>query len=425
MIERNFYLEKLIDSIDIKKIKIITGIRRCGKSYLLFNIFKKYLINSGISEEQIISIELDKKKDLELRDPEKFVAYIESKLNKKKKMFLFVDEIQLITGVNKNPGLLYSILRNYSDIDKLNIFITGSNSKFLSKDIETEFRGRGHIIKLHPLSYSEYYNNIPRNKRKNALSDYAMFGGMPGIYEFRNDKDKINELKNYFENVYTNDILERYSIENPFYLNLIIEELSSSISSLASPTSIYKALVANGYKDISQDTVANYFVYLEESFLFNKCIQYNIKGKEYFRTKYKMYMEDVGLRNAKLNFRQLEPTHIFENIVYLELINRGYSVDIGVVPKYEKDNNKKTILKEYEVDFVVNDIPNKYYIQYAYHIEDNKKYIQETNSLRKINDGFKKIIITNDEVLSSSTSDGYILINIEQFLLNLNILEEI
>ena len=272
MIKRNLYLNEFIKAIEIKKIKIITGIRRSGKSYLLFNIFKEYLIDSGIKENQFITIELDKKEYLELRKPEKLTEYIDSKINKKKKMFLFIDEVQLIDGVKNNPGLLYSILRNYSDIDNLNVYITGSNSKFLSKDIETEFRGRGHIIRVHPLSYKEYYEYI--DDKKNALRDYAIYGGMPGIYDFKDRNDQINELNNYFNNVYINDIVDRYHIENSHYLDLIISELASSIGSLASPTSIYKSLVANGYKEISLDTVANYFIYLEESFLFSLFFSY-------------------------------------------------------------------------------------------------------------------------------------------------------
>ena len=197
----------------------------------------------------------------------------------------------------------------------------------------------------------EIENKETENQKNNALRNYAIYGGMPGIYDYEDEKDRINELNYYFNNVYINDIIERYHIENPHYLNLIITELASAIGSLASPSSIYRSLVANGYKNISLDTVANYFVYLEESYMFSKCVQYNIKGKEYFKTKYKFYMEDTGLRNAKLGFRQLEPTHIYENVVYLELIRRGYNVDIGVVPKYEKNKDNKTVLKEYEVDF--------------------------------------------------------------------------
>lgn len=424
MIKRDGYLRKLIDSLDIRKIKIITGIRRSGKSYLLFRIFKDYLLETGIKEDQIISIEFDKKDYEELKDADRLIAYIDSRLDRRRKMFLFLDEIQLISGINKNPGLLYSILRNYSDIDNLNVFVTGSNSKFLSKDVETEFRGRGHIIRVHPLSFREFYDYLPESERSNALRTYATYGGMPGIFDYKDEKDRISELNSYFENVYINDIVERYHIENPHYLDLIITELSSAIGSFASPTSIYRSLAAEGYKEISLDTVANYFVYLEESFMFSKCIQYNIKGKEYFRTKYKFYMEDVGLRNAKLGFRQLEANHIYENIIYLELIARGYNVDVGVVPRYEKNKEGKTVLKEYEVDFVVQNDPQKMYIQYAYHMEDKKKYISETKSFRNINDGFRKIIITNDEVLSNYTEDGYTLIHIENFLLNPFLLEK-
>lgn len=416
MIKRNLYLNEFIKAIDINKIKIITGIRRCGKSYLLFNIFKKYLLDNGIKDNQFILIELDKKEYFELRNPKRLIEYIDSKINKRKKMFLFIDEVQLIDGVKHNPGLLYSVLRSYSDIKNLNVYITGSNSKFLSKDIETEFRGRGHIIRIHPLSYKEYYEFI--DNKKNALRDYATYGGMPGVYEFKDRNDQINELNNYFNNVYINDIVDRYHIENPHYLNLIISELASSIGSLASPTSIYKSLVANGYKEISLDTVSNYFIYLEESFLFSKSIQYNVKGKGYFKTKYKFYMEDMGLRNSKLGFRQLEPTHIYENIVYLELIRRGFLVDVGVIPKYEKDKDNKTILKEYEVDFIASKDPLKFYIQYVYHLENEDKYIQEIQSFKNIDDGYQKIIITNDEVLSKYTKDGYLTINIEEFLLN-------
>jgi len=418
MIRRDEYLKRLIDSLSVRKIKIITGIRRSGKSYLLFTIFKNYLLDSGIAEDQIIGIEFDKKEFADLKDPDRLVSYIDSKLNAQKKMFLFLDEVQLINGVNREPGTLYSILRNYSDIDNLNVFVTGSNSKFLSKDIETEFRGRGHIIKVHPLSFREYYDYLPESQKNNALRNYAIYGGMPGIFDYEDEKDRIKELNYYFNNVYINDIVERYHIENPHYLDLIITELSSAIGSLASPSSIYRALMSNGYKNISLDTVANYFIYLEESFMFSKCMQFNIKGKEYFKTKYKFYIEDIGLRNAKLGFRQLEPTHIYENLVYLELVRRGYSIDIGVVPKYEKNIENKTVLKEYEVDFVIQNEPEKKYIQYAYHIDDKEKYIQETKSFRNINDGFKKIIITNDEVLSEYTQDGYTMINIKDFLLN-------
>lgn len=423
MIKRDEYLKKLIDSLNVRKIKIITGIRRSGKSYLLFNIFKKCLLDSGIKEDQIIEIEFDKKEYEKLKDADKLIGYIDSRLDRRKKMFLFMDEVQLINGINRNPGLLYSILRNYSDIDHLNVFVTGSNSKFLSKDVETEFRGRGHIIRVHPLSFREYYDYLPESERGSALRNYAIYGGMPGIFDFADEKDRIRELNSYFENVYINDIVERYHIENPYYLDLIISELASAIGSLASPTSVYKSLTANGYKDISLDTVSNYFTYLEESFMFSKCFQYNIKGKEYFKTKYKFYMEDIGLRNAKLGFRQLEPTHIYENLVYLELIRRGFSVDVGVVPKYEKNRENKTVLKEYEVDFIAQNQPQKMYIQYAYHIEDKEKYSQETKSFRNIDDSFRKIIITNDEVLSRYTEDGYVMINIMDFLLDPSSLE--
>lgn len=423
MIKRDEYLKKLIDSLNIRKVKIITGIRRSGKSYLLFNIFKEYLLKTGIKEKQIIEIEFDKREYEELKDADKLITYIDSRLDRRKKMFLFLDEVQLINGVNKNPGLLYSILRNYSDIDNLNVFVTGSNSKFLSKDVETEFRGRGHVIRVHPLSFKEYYEYLPESERSGALRNYAVYGGMPGIYDYGDERERIRELNSYFENVYINDIIERYHIENPHYLDLIISELASAIGSLASPTSVYKSLKANGYKGISLDTVSNYFTYLEESFMFSKCFQYNIRGKEYFKTKYKFYMEDIGLRNAKLGFRQLEPTHIYENLVYLELIRRGYSVDVGVVPKYEKNKENKTVLKEYEVDFIIQNQPQKMYVQYAYHLEDKEKYIQEINSFKNIDDGFRKIIITNDEVLSRYTEDGYIMINIMEFLLDSSSLE--
>lgn len=414
-IKRDYYLNKLIKKQNNGLIKIITGIRRCGKSYLLDPLFKEYLISSGIAKDHIIKLELDDRKNKKYLDPDILDEYIRSRIKDNKKYYVLLDEIQLVDD-------FVSVLNTFTYMDNVEVYVTGSNAKLLSKDIITEFRGRGDVIELHPLSFSEFVTAFNGSKEQ-AWNEYFLYGGLPLILTLETDDEKSEYLKRLFNEVYINDIIERHNINNIDEMNELINMLSSSIGSLTNPSRLENTFKSKKKVSLSDKTISSYIEYLIDAFLIKKAERYNIKGKKNIGAPFKYYFEDIGLRNARLNFRQLDDGHIIENIIYNELIKRGYNVDVGVVELNEKDEHGINKKPQYEVDFVVNKGNQKYYIQSAFQIPDHEKYLQETKSLNNINDSFRKIIIVKDDIKLRRDENGIIMISIFDFLLNENSLD--
>lgn len=411
-IKRNFYLNKLINKMDNHLIKIISGLRRSGKSFLLFNIFKNYLITKGIKKEQIIEIKLDLLSQNHLRDPFKMLAFIKEKINNKQKFFVLIDEIQMC---NNFVELLNELI-NYSNLD---VYVTGSNSRMLSKDILTEFRGRGDEINLKPLSFSEIYYQF--NDFDKAWDYYYNYGGLPLALMQKDEQDRKFYLETLFNETYLKDIKERNKIKFDKELDTLLNILASSIGSLISISKIANTFKSKGIS-ISENTIKQYLDYLEDAFLIKKALRYDIKGKKYINAPFKYYFTDLGLRNAKLNFRQQEETHIMENIIFNELCKREFTVDVGVIEINEKQDDKY-IRKQIECDFVINKSDLKYYIQSSYQIDNLEKKEQEIRPLLNTNDSFKKIIITRDNITKKRDDYGIITISLKEFLLNENSLE--
>ena len=423
-IERQNYLQRLIDKQDNGMIKVITGLRRSGKSYLLNDIFKNYLLTNVSDANHVIYLALDSKKNEKYLDSTELNKYLLSKIeNDDEKYYVLLDEIQEVKDfVPVLNGLAY--MRN------VDVYVTGSNSKMLSSDISTEFRGRGDVIHLFPLTFAEYLEAY-NGDRDDAWNDYVLYGGLPYILSCKTDEDKSDYLKNLYKETYIADIKEKRNIKNEEVLNEIMNVISSQIGSLTNPsrlTDIINDRHAKGYIDkknkVNKVTIDNYIQFLEEAFLINKVERYNIKGNHYINSPYKYYYEDIGLRNARLNFRQLDDGYIMENIIYNELLSRRLNIDIGVVEVFNKDKNGKTIRNNYEVDFVVNKGPKRYYIQSSYHMNNEDKITQEKKSLRNINDSFKKIIIVRDNIKTRIDNDGVITMGLFHFLLNKDSLDE-
>ncbi len=410
-IKRDKYLNMLVNSRDNGLIKIITGIRRCGKSYLLDPIFKNYLIESGVKENHIIKLELDKIENEKYLNPQELNNYIKSKIKDNDKYYILLDEIQLVDKFE-------SVLNGFLYIKNLDVYVTGSNSKFLSTDIITEFRGRGDEIKVFPLTFSEYMQAFSGDNYE-AWNEYLTYGGMPLILSKSTDEEKSKYLKDLFEQTYIKDIIERNNIQRIDVINSIVNMLASSIGSLTNPKKIYDTFVSNGEKEVSLNTINSYMKFIENSFIVNKSERYDVKGKKYIQTPQKYYFSDVGLRNARLNFRQQEENHIMENIIYNELIVRGYNVDVGVVEIRDENKNRKQL----EVDFVCNLGSKRYYIQSALNLETREKTLQEERPLININDNFKKIIVVKDTQKHWFTEEGIMIIGIQEFLLNQNSLD--
>lgn len=407
-IQRKVYLDRLISRRENGVIKIITGIRRCGKSYLLDPIFKNYLIQSGVREDHIIKLELDKEENKKYRDSHVLNEYIKSLIKDKEMYYILLDEIQLVEGFE-------AVLNGFLYERNLDVYVTGSNSKFLSSDIITEFRGRGDEVKIFPLSFSEYIENFEGDKYE-AWNEYVLYGGLPLILSKKTDEEKAKYLKDLFEQTYIKDIVERNNIQRVDILDSIINMLASSIGSLTNPKKIYDTFVSNGEKEISFNTVNSYIKYIEDAFIINKSDRYDVKGKKYILTPQKYYFSDIGLRNARLNFRQQEENHIMENIIYNELIIRGYNVDVGVVEV--RDDNKSR--KQLEIDFVCNVGNKRYYIQSALNLDTREKTLQEERPLMGVNDNFKKIIIVKDNIKHWFTEEGILVVGIQEFLLDKN-----
>lgn len=415
-IKRNFYLNKLISKKNNKLIKIVTGIRRCGKSYLLDPIFKNYLINNGVQENHIIKLDLEERKNHKYLNPDVLDEYIRSLIVDEEMYYIILDEIQLVNDFE-------SVLNGFLHIKNVDVYVTGSNSKFLSSDIITEFRGRSDEIKVYPLSFSEFMS-VYNGNEINGLNEYINYGGLPLIATFENLEEKIEYLNSQKNNVYINDVIERNDIRNDEELKTLIEIISSSIGSLTNPTKLYNTFISKGNKNITNKTIALYLKYLEEAFLIEKSKRYDVKGKKYIETPSKYYFVDIGIRNSLINFRQLEKTHIMENIIYTELRRRGFNVDVGIVEKRIIIENGKKDYKQFEIDFVVNKGSDKYYIQSAYSIEDDDKRKQELQSLLNVSDNFKKIVIVYDNFIKWQDDNGIIYISIYDFLLNENSLKE-
>ena len=416
-IERNYYLKKLIAKKENKLIKIITGIRRCGKSYLLEYIFKNYLINSGVKEDHIIKLALDSIENTEYLEGIKLYEHIMEKVKDNDTYYVILDEIQ---NVKNFESVLNSFLRK----PNIDVYVTGSNSKFLSSDIITEFRGRGDEVKVYPLSFAEFMSVYEDGNETKALDEYISFGGLPLVASLKTVEEKMEYLNFQKNNVYINDVIERNNIRNDEELKTLIEIISSNIGSLTNPTKLYNTFASKGNKNITDKTIALYLKNLEEAFLIEKSKRFDIKGKKYIETPSKYYFTDMGIRNSLINYRQIEKIHIMENIIYTELRRRGFNVDVGVVEKRDTVKNGKREYMQLEVDFIVNKGNERYYIQSAYSIEDNSKRVQETKSLLNVQDSFKKIVIVYDHFIKWKDEDGIIYISIYDFLLNERSLEE-
>ena len=408
-IERNTYLQQLILRKDNGMIKVITGIRRCGKSFLLFNIFKKYLINNGVDEDHIIEIALDGIENEELRNPKTCYQYIKAAMKDNEHYYLLLDEIQLMPRFEE---VLNSLLR----ISNIDIYVTGSNSRFLSSDIVTEFRGRGDEIRIYPLSFSEFYS-VYNGEYEDAWNDYMIYGGLPQIAGFQTERQKTEYLKNIFTNVYLKDVVERNGIQSVDELGTLVDILASVIGAQTNPTKISNTFASERQISYTNKTISKHIDYLEEAFLISKSNRYDIKGRKYIGANLKYYFTDIGLRNARLNFRQQEPTHIIENIVYNELLIRGYNVDTGLIDVYGKNQKGKRVHKQLEVDFVVNQGSQRYYVQVAYDMTSPEKQAQEFRSLRNIPDSFKKIVIVSGTAKPWRNEDGFVIMGMRYFLL--------
>ena len=419
-IKRNRYLERLISRMNNGMIKVVTGIRRCGKTYLLFHLFYDYLVQSGVPEDNIITVPLDDDDYAEYTDPGRLYDYIKSKLtDPKQKYYVFIDEAQyaITREEMKNPDIpirLYGVLNGLLRKENVDVYVTGSNSKFLSTDIMTEFRGRGDEVHIAPLSFSEFVPAFDGDKME-AWRDYTYYGGMPRILMEKDDQAKTAYLDRLNKEIYVKDITERYNIRNGEGMEELMKVLASAIGSLTNAHKLSDTFSSNGIKGITMPTIANYLVHLQESFIVQKAERYDIKGRKYISTPSKYYYSDMGLRNAFLNFRQYEETHIMENVIYNELIYRGYNVDVGVVEVRSDDGNKK---KQLEVDFVANQGNKRYYIQSAFALPDQEKMDQEQAPLIKISDSFKKIIVVNSNTPVWRNDQGILVMNLYDFLLN-------
>ena len=414
-IRRDIYLKKLINRMHNGMIKVVTGIRRSGKSYLLFTIFKDYLLSEGVDEDHIISIELDRLENKKYRDPYVILEKIRSQLIDSKDYYIFLDEVQLL---DQFEDVLNSLLH----IKNVDVYVTSSNSKFLSKDIITEFRGRGDEVHVYPVSFREYMTVFNGDKYE-GWSSYVRFGGLPLTVTMNSDEQRVEYLTRLFEETYIKDIIERNHIEKKQELNDLINVLASGIGSLTNPSKIVATFNSVIQSDISLNTVRSYIEYLEDAFIISEANRYDVKGRKYIGTPLKYYFEDVGLRNARLGFRQVEETHLMENIIYNELRVRGFSVDVGVVMKRKRTKAGVQEKKQLEIDFIANQGSRRYYIQSAFSIPDKEKREQEKASLINVGDSFKKIIIVKDVVKPWHDDDGILTISLYDFLLDEKSLE--
>ncbi len=414
-INRDKYLNDLINRMHNGLIKVITGIRRSGKSYLVFHIFKDYLLQNGVPELHIISIELDKRSNKQYRDPDAILEYIESQIIDNERYYILLDEVQMLADFEE-------VLNSLLHIDNADIYVTGSNSKFLSKDIITEFRGRGDEVHIYPLTFKEFMQ-VYDGDRYQGWADYVMYGGLPLTVTMKTDEQKIQYLTRLFEETYIKDIKERNGIEKIQELNDLINVLASAIGSLTNPSKIEATFRSEIKSDISANTLRQYIEHLKDAYLIAEANRYDVKGRKYIGTPLKYYFEDVGLRNARLGFRQVEETHLMENVIYNELRARGFQVDVGVVPVRRKAESGARERSQLEIDFIATLGSRKYYIQSAFSIPDSAKEEQEKASLLNVNDSFKKIVVVKDIIKPQRDDYGITTISLYDFLLNENSLE--
>lgn len=414
-IKRDRYLKEIIDRMHNGMVKVITGIRRSGKSYLVFQIFREYLINKGVDEEHIIAIELDRRENKKYRNPDIILEYINSLITDKEDYYILLDEVQMLEEFE-------DVLNSLLHIKNADVYVTGSNSKFLSKDIITEFRGRGDEIHVYPLSFKEFMT-IYDGDRYQGWADYVTYGGLPLTVTMKTEEQKIRYLTRLFEETYIKDIIERNHIEKIQELNDLIKVLASAIGSLTNPSKIEATFKSVIQSDISFNTIRQYIEYLKDAFVISEANRYDVKGRKYIGTPFKYYFEDVGLRNARLGFRQVEETHLMENVIYNELRIRGYQVDVGMVSKRSMNEAGKRESKQLEIDFVANMGSKRYYIQSALSLPEVEKVQQEKTSLLNVNDSFKKIIVVKDVINVQRDENGITTMSVYDFLLNENSLE--
>ncbi|NCC99377.1 MAG: ATP-binding protein [Bacteroidia bacterium] len=412
-IKRDDYLQKLINRRHNKMIKVITGMRRCGKSYLLFNIFAEFLKGQGVIEDHIIKINLEDRRNKDLRAPDKLLEYIDNKLKDDKMYYILLDEVQLVDEFE-------DVLNSFLHVDNADVYVTGSNAKFLSKDVITEFRGRGDEVRIYPLSFIEFISAFPQDiDRYKMLADYMTYGGLPQIVSMATAEQKKEYLQSLFNHTYIKDIKERYKLLDDDDLDELVNVLASGIGGLTNPTKIQHTFHTVKNSRISVGSIKNYIDYLQDAFLIEKSMRYDIKGRKYISTPYKYYFEDLGLRNARLNFRQSEQTHLMENLIYTELRRRGYSVDVGQVTENIKNSAGISQRRLLEVDFVCNYGYKRCYIQSAYALPTEQKQQQEFASLLRIGDAFRKVVITGNTMQNTyQNDDGIIILNLFDFLLN-------
>ena len=411
-IKRDLYLQKLLNSRNNGMIKVITGMRRSGKSYLLFNLFADALVKEGVPTDHIVTVNLEDRRNIQLRDPDNLLEYIDARIVDENMYYILLDEIQLVKEFE-------DVLNSYLHIKNVDVFVTGSNAKFLSKDVITEFRGRGQSIMVHPLNYAEFMSAQlhPSSYDTNLLLEYMQYGGLPKVVTTDDEDEKKEYLQSLFVQTYLRDIKERHSIQLDHDLEELIDVIASGIGSLTNPHKIQNTFRSVKQSNITQDTIKNYLDYMQDAFIINKTVRYDIKGRRYIDTPAKYFFEDLGLRNARLHFRQTEETHLMENLLFNELRIRGYSVDVGQLTVFSKDAEGKSERKQLEVDFVCNKGYERLYIQSAFALPTIEKQQQEFNSLKRINDSFQKVVIVGGMQPTYRNDDGILILNVFDFLL--------
>lgn len=416
-IGRERYLGRLIAHKGNQRVKIVTGVRRCGKSYLLFQLFKRHLLESGVRPSHIIEIQLEDRSNRELRDPDACLAFIKKQIKDAKPYYLLIDEVQLMPEFE-------DVLNSCLHIQNLDTYVTGSNSKFLSKDIITEFRGRGDELYLRPLSFSEFRSTCESMSFDDAWKEYITYGGLPYCALLPTREEKADYLKHLFDEVFVRDIVERHKLQNDAELEILLNIVSSAVGSLTNPRKLEDTFASSGMGKLSASTIKQYLDHLCDAFLLEQTLRYDIKGRKYISTPYKYYFTDMGLRNARLNFRQLEETHLMENAVYNELCMRGYSVDVGVVEINERQEDGKYVRKQIEIDFVCNRADERVYVQSAFSIPTTEKRLQEERPLRNVGDGFRKVIVTKDNVVRHHDENGVLIMGLQEFLMDARSIEK-
>ena len=409
LFERKHYLSQLQNADGNGMIKIITGMRRCGKSFLLFNIFRKSLLERGIHEDHIIKVNLEDRRNKKLRNPDALLEHIDKLMTDTEKYYILLDEVQLVSEFE-------DVLNSYLDVPNAEVYVTGSNAKFLSRDIITEFRGRGWEVRIHPLSFAEYYEVIGGEKAE-ALDQYYKYGGLPAVAGMKRAKDKQNYLREIFETVYLRDVIDRNHLKNADGLRELVRILASTMGASTNVRRISNTFKTAAGIDVAPATIAKYIECLQDAFIISEALRYDVKGRKYIGTETKYYFEDLGIRNAVVEFRQFEPTHIMENVVYNDLCRNGFSVDVGLVESFKRDNNGKLTRRNLEIDFVVNRHDERLYIQAAYALPSKEKVDQEQASLLQVSDGFRKIIIAGDHYSTGYNENGILVIGLYDFLL--------